>query len=239
MYPRASARYKRPFDLAVIVVAGLLFTPVWLLLCIAIPIAIRLEDGGPVFHVQTRLGRAGRHFRMFKFRTMIEEAERPETAVLASENDPRLTRVGRILRSSHLDEIPQILNVVMGDMSLVGPRPERPELANLIRRKLPDFDQRLRVRPGIAGLSQARRHYHVTARHKLRYDNLYIASMTPLLDLKLLVACFLVSIGLRRLRTRLGTRRASVTKDDRSVENRRESVRRRFPRGSRQGDSTP
>ena len=234
----AEGRYKRPFDLAVIVVAGFLLAPAWLLLCIAIPIAIRLQDGGPVFHVQTRLGRAGRQFNMLKFRTMIEDAE-DGIAVSASENDPRLTKIGKMLRSCHLDEMPQILNVALGEMSLVGPRPERPELAKLIRRKLPDFDQRLRVRPGIAGLSQARRHYHVTARHKLRYDNLYIASMNPLLDLKLLAACFLVSIGLRRVRTRLGSQRPSVAADpvgDGAVGDTEESVQPPFPGSYRQAN---
>lgn len=191
------ARYKRYFDIAVIVLSGILFAPFWLLLCAAIPVAIRLEDRGRVFHAQTRLGLAGRRFELFKFRTMVEQAEKSTGPVWAADNDSRVTRVGRVLRPLHLDEIPQILNVLKGDMSLVGPRPERPELASLLNKEHPGFDQRLRVRPGIAGLAQARRSRYTSARQKHLYDNLYIARMSPLLDMKLLAACFLVSIRVR------------------------------------------
>lgn len=193
------ARYKRPFDCAVIALSGVLLAPLWLFICIAIPVAIRLDDGGRVFEVQTRLGLAGRRFEMFKFRTMVEDAEKLTGPVWAAENDSRTTRVGRILRPLHLDEIPQILNVLKGDMSLVGPRPERPEIASLIEREQPGFARRLRVRPGIAGLAQARRVNYASARQKHRYDNLYIGKMNPLLDLKLLAACFLISIGVLRV----------------------------------------
>lgn len=196
-FPRA--RYKRPFDLAVIVLAGVALAPLWLLLCVAIALAIRREDGGRVLYVQTRLGLAGRPFEMLKFRTMVEEAEIETGPVWAAENDTRVTRVGRILRPLHLDEIPQILNIVKGDMSLVGPRPERPEIVCKLSRELPEFGSRLCVRPGIAGLAQARRKHYASARQKYRYDCLYIARMNPLLDLKLLAACVLVSIGKRPL----------------------------------------
>lgn len=193
------ARYKRPFDLAVIALAGVVLAPLWLLLCVAIALAIRREDGGRILYVQTRLGLAGRPFEMLKFRTMVEEAEIETGPVWAADNDTRVTRVGRILRSLHLDEIPQILNIVKGDMSLVGPRPERPEIACKLSRELPAFGGRLCVRPGIAGLAQARRKHYASARQKYRYDSLYIARMGPLLDLKLLAACVLVSIGSRPL----------------------------------------
>ena len=188
------ARYKRPFDLAVIALAGVVLAPLWLLLCVAIALAILREDGGRVLYGQTRLGLGGRPFEMLKFRTMVEEAEIATGPVLAADNDTRVTRVGRILRPLHLDEIPQILNIVKGDMSLVGPRPERPKIARRLSRKLPEFGSRLRVRPGIAGLAQARQSYHATARQKYRYDSFYIAKMNPLLDLKLLAACVLVAI---------------------------------------------
>ena len=188
------ARYKRAFDLAVIALSGVLLAPLWLFLCVAITVAIRLEDGGRALYSQTRLGLAGRRFEVYKFRTMVDDAEKSTGPVWAAENDSRSTRVGRILRPLHLDEIPQVLNVLKGDMSLVGPRPERPELASLIERRQPGFDRRLRVRPGIAGLAQARRAHYVSARQKHRYDNLYIEKMSALLDLKLLAACFLISI---------------------------------------------
>ena len=196
------ARYKRPFDLAVIVLAGVLLAPLWLLVCAAIALAIRLEDGGPVFHSQIRLGLGGRPFEMLKFRTMVENAESGLGPVWAARDDARVTRAGRILRPLHLDEIPQIVNIVRGEMSLVGPRPERPELARRLSLELPEFGSRLRVRPGIAGLAQARQSYHATARQKYRYDNLYISKMSPLLDLKLLAACLLVALGSFPLRPR-------------------------------------
>ena len=138
------ARYKRPFDLAVIALAGVALAPLWLLLCVAIALAIRQEDGGRVLYGQTRLGLDGRPFELLKFRTMVEEAEIVTGPVWAADNEPRVTGVGRILRPLHLDEIPQILNVVKGDMSVVGPRPERPEIAGWLSRELPDFGGRLR-----------------------------------------------------------------------------------------------
>ena len=121
--------YKRAFDLTVIFIAYILLFPLWLIIWIFVPLAIWLEDRGPVFYAQERVGRWGRHFRVLKFRTMIQDAESLTGQVLAVEDDPRLTRVGKILRKFHLDEIPQVINIVRGEMSLVGPRPERPALA--------------------------------------------------------------------------------------------------------------
>ena len=181
--------YKRPFDLALLVVIVLALAPLWLLLWIVIPVAIWLEDRGRVLHVQQRLGREGRPFDIIKFRTMVEDAERLTGPVLAQRSDPRSTRVGRVLRRLHVDELPQLVNVAKGDMSFVGPRPERPELTAKIKSEVPRFTERLRVRPGIAGLAQLRGAYHTSPRSKLRYDRLYIARMGPLLDLKLLTLC--------------------------------------------------
>ena len=163
-------------------------------LCAAIALAIKLEDRGSVFYVQKRLGRWGQPFRMFKFRTMVPNAEDSTGPVLAGMRDLRITRVGKVLRALHLDEIPQIVNVLRGDMSLVGPRPERPELAKRIERLVPGFSVRLCVKPGIAGLAQVTKDYHLRPRNKLRYDNLYVAKMSPWLDLKLLVRCVWVAI---------------------------------------------
>lgn len=181
--------YKRPFDLALISLALLLLLPLWLILAIAVPLAIRLEDGGRVFYVQQRVGRGGRIFKMLKFRSMVEDAERQTGPVLATPNDSRTTKVGRVLRRFHLDEVPQLFNIVKGDMSFVGPRPERPELIEQIEQAMPDFRRRLRVRPGIAGLAQACAGYHANSRQKLRYDDRYIETMNPLLDIKLLSLC--------------------------------------------------
>lgn len=193
-------RYKRPFDLAVVASALTLLAPLWLALFTAIPLLIRLEDGGPVFYRQTRLGRDGRPFRLLKFRTMVVDAETETGPVWADPNDPRVTRVGGALRRLRFDELPQLLSVVRGEMSLVGPRPERPELAERFERDLPGFSRRLRVRPGIVGLAQAAGGYHASPRQKLRYDDLYIRAMSPWLDLKLMVWCVWATIQ-RELRS--------------------------------------
>ena len=182
-------RYKRPFDVALVTLALALLGPLWLALGGAIALAIRIEGGGPVLYRQTRLGRDGRVFRMLKFRTMVKDAEERTGPVWAAWRDARSTAVGRVLRRYHLDELPQVVNVLRGEMSLVGPRPERPALTARIGRALPGFEGRLRVRPGIAGLAQWRAGYAIHPRRKLRYDNLYIARMSPWLDLKLCAAC--------------------------------------------------
>lgn len=187
-------RYKRPFDLAVTALAGLALAPLWLLVAIVIPVAIRMEDGGRVFHVQTRLGRHGRHFRMVKYRTMVEDAEKGTGPVLAARGDLRSTSVGRVLRRYHLDELPQIVNVIKGEMSVVGPRPERPQLAERYERTGLPYSRRLAVRPGVMGLAQFRAGYHAHPRHKLRYDRLYIRRMGPWLDVKLIAICLVTAI---------------------------------------------
>ena len=182
-------RYKRPFDLTLTLLGLVALLPGWPLLVAAIALAIRVESRGPVIYRQSRLGRGGRVFRMLKFRTMVEDAEARTGPVLAARRDARTTAVGRVLRRFHLDEMPQVVNVLRGDMSLVGPRPERPELAGRIEREVPGYSRRLRVRPGIAGLAQARGAYHLHPRQKLRYDLRYIAAMSPCLDLDLCVRC--------------------------------------------------
>lgn len=183
------AHYKRPLDLAILVLALVALLPLWLPLVVAIPLAIWLEDRGPIFYRQRRLGRAGRVFEVVKFRTMVNDAERHTGPVWAAAEDSRVTKVGKALRRFHLDELPQLFNIARGDMSLVGPRPERPELATRWYHEVPGFSRRLSVRPGIAGLAQARGGYHATPRQKLKYDMLYITSMNPLLDLWLLALC--------------------------------------------------
>ncbi len=178
--------YKRPFDLAVLVIAHLLLVPLWLLLWIAIPLAIKLDDGGPVFYSQERVGRGGKRFRVRKFRSMVIDAEKGTGAVWASRNDPRITRVGRLLRHTALDELPQVLNVWAGDMSLVGPRPERPQLHVQFASHTPEFDQRLSIRPGMAGMAQVYGKYDLSPPDKLVYDLQYARSMSMFLDIKLL-----------------------------------------------------
>ena len=199
--PMARERYKRPFDLALLGLALVVLSPVWAVLVPAIALAIRLEDGGPALYRQARLGRGGAVFEILKFRTMAVGAEAATGPVWTAPGDPRITRVGRALRRFHLDELPQAVNVLRDEMSLVGPRPERPELAARIERKVPGFSARLRVRPGVAGLAQANGAGWRDPALKLRYDNLYIAAMSPWLDLALCARCLA-----RVLRPRPGRR---------------------------------
>ncbi len=198
---RAPERYKRPFDLALLAAAGLLLAPLWVVGWVAVALAIRLEDGGPVLYRQRRVGRGGREFEIVKFRTMAVDAERQTGPVLAREGDAH-TAVGRLLRRFHVDELAQAVNVVRGEMSLVGPRPERPELAARFECEARGFARRLRVRPGIAGLAQARGSYDTRPRDKLRYDLLYLEAMGPVLDLKLLAGCLCKALCGRRARRR-------------------------------------
>ena len=171
--------------------------PVWAVLWISIPIAIWLHDRGPVFYTQERLGKNGRVFRVYKFRSMIPDAERHTGAVWADEDDPRITPIGAFLRSRALDELPQVINMWKGDISLVGPRAERPELSKEFESSYPGFKQRLLVRPGMTGLAQIYGRYSTHPRNKLRYDILYIRRMSPLLDVKLLVSSVLLTLRAR------------------------------------------
>ncbi|MCY4003841.1 MAG: sugar transferase [Rhodospirillales bacterium] len=196
--------WKRPFDLWVVASAALLLLPLWIVLGVAIPLAIRLESPGPALYRQARLGRGGRVFAVLKFRTMVDGAELRTGPVWAAWRDARVTRVGGFLRRWRLDELPQVVNVLRGEMSLVGPRPERPELAARIEREVPGFAARLLVRPGIAGLAQARGADFRDPVRKLRYDLLYIETMRPWLDVKLLALCLIRVLGggPRRMRRR-------------------------------------
>ena len=182
----ANDGYKRLFDVSLVVLGHILLLPVLFLLWTFVPLAIWLEDQGPVFYRQRRMGKGGREFTVVKFRTMIRDAERTSGPVLSFTGDSRITRVGSALRFLYLDEVPQVLNILRGEMSLVGPRPERPVLMSRVMTGLPDFYLRLRVRPGLTGLAQIRGSYNPPPINKLRYDNLYIEQMSPVLDLKLI-----------------------------------------------------
>lgn len=147
---------------------------------------IKLDSPGPVFFRQERMGLGGRIFRIVKFRTMIFDAEKETGPILARHGDERVTRAGRILRHLRIDEIPQMWNVIMGHMLLVGPRPERPQIYDEIIMECPEFFQRLEVKPGITGLAQIRGDYHTEPKDKLRYDLLYIKRRSLWLDLKII-----------------------------------------------------
>ena len=186
--------YKRPFDLVVLAATHVALLPVFLLLWTLVPLAIWLDDRGPVFYIQRRVGRDGRLLRLFKFRSMVPGAESHTGPVWATENDPRTTRVGRFLRATALDELPQVINLWKGELSLVGPRPERPELYEEFAKEAPGFDRRLEVRPGLTGLAQVRGRYATRPKDKLRYDNLYMRRMSPLLDVKLLFLSVIITL---------------------------------------------
>ncbi|MCI0440781.1 MAG: sugar transferase [Chloroflexi bacterium] len=165
--------------------ATLLLLPVWIALWMLIPALIWLEDRGPVFYRQLRVGKDGKTFTLLKFRTMVPNAELLGP-VWTSEDDPRITGVGKILRRTGLDELPEVLSIFKGDMSLVGPRPLPAREQWALEGQVPGFEQRLKVRPGLTGLAQVADPFddpHV----KLTYDLEYIRSMSPWLDIKLLL----------------------------------------------------
>ena len=151
-----------------------------------IMLAIRLDSRGPVFYTQTRVGKAGRFFKVVKFRTMCQNAEAASGPQWAGDNDPRVTRVGKVLRSSRLDEIPQLWCVLKGDMAFVGPRPERPEFIEWLSKEIPYYGVRHMVRPGLTGWAQVRYKYGSTiedSREKLQYDLYYIKNASIGFDL--------------------------------------------------------
>lgn len=168
---------KRLFDLLFGSIAALICLPLGLL----VAIIVRL-DGGPVFYAQERVTRDGKIFKILKFRTMIPDAEKHTGPVLAGDNDPRITKVGQFMRAVRLDEIPQLWNILNGDMSIVGPRPERPFFVEQFEKEFHEYRYRLRVKAGLTGLAQVEGKYNTTVENKLRYDLIYITDYSILKD---------------------------------------------------------
>ncbi len=188
---------KRLFDIIVSAAGLLVLSPIALL----IAVAIKLEDGGPVFFLQDRVGRGGRVFDAFKFRSMVVDAERDTGAVQATADDPRVTRVGRVLRATAFDELPQLWNIIRGDMSVVGPRPLRPGESDttadgrlLPLAAIPGYEARHRVRPGLTGLAQVYAPRDLPRTGKFRYDLLYQRRAGLALDLRLIVLSFWITV---------------------------------------------
>lgn len=186
-------RFKRGSDLALSALGALLTVPI-----VAFAAAlIKLTSKGPAIYRQDRVGKEGRIFRIYKLRTMCVDAEAQSGAVWAKDNDPRITPVGRFLRKSHIDEIPQLINVIKGEMSIVGPRPERPELVRDLKELILDYEKRLQIKPGITGLAQVWHKYDETiqdVKKKIKYDLLYIRKMCILVDLRIMANTFVVML---------------------------------------------
>ena len=174
---------KRILDVTVALTGFLLALPLMILTAIA----IKIFDPGPIFYSQERAGRYEKPFRVYKFRTMRVDAEKLSGPMLAQENDPRITRLGAFLRAVRLDELPQIWNVLVGDMSIVGPRPERPFFVEKFKEEIPEYVYRMNVKPGITGLAQVYGKYNTTAYDKLIYDLVYIQNAGLRTDLTIII----------------------------------------------------
>ena len=174
---------KRAMDLVLSTLALILASPLFL----GIAIAIKAEDGGPVFYRQKRLTLNNKEFDILKFRSMVVDAEKHTGQVLAEEDDPRITKVGKFIRATRLDELPQILNIFVGDMSIVGPRPERKCFAEEFCKEMPEFAYRTRVKGGLTGYAQVYGKYNTVPYDKLRFDLMYIENYSLLLDIKLMI----------------------------------------------------
>lgn len=174
---------KRFMDVVLSAIALAIAAPIMLV----VAIAIKCEDGGPILYKQKRLTVGNKEFNILKFRSMRPDAEKLTGAVLASENDPRITSVGKIIRATRLDELPQIFNILKGDMSFVGPRPERREFVEKFCEKMPEFAYRMKVKGGLTGYAQIYGKYNTSSYDKLRLDLMYIENYSILLDIKLMI----------------------------------------------------
>jgi lipopolysaccharide/colanic/teichoic acid biosynthesis glycosyltransferase len=188
---------KRALDLALSSFGLVASAPLWLVLAAA----IKAEDGGPVFYGQDRVGKGGRTFRALKFRSMRPDAEALTGAVQATAADARVTRVGRVMRATAMDELPQLWNILRGDMSFVGPRALRPgEIeaggdGRLVRLEdVPGFEDRILVRPGLTGIAQVYARRDIPRHQKFRYDRLYVRRQSWLLDVRLILLSFWISV---------------------------------------------
>jgi len=184
---------KRLLDILFSLLTIVISFPVWLFLTVL----IWFEDPGPVFFIKNAVGRGGSNFKQLKFRSMITHAEKDTGPISGYENDERVLLIGKFLRKTALDELPQMINIILGHMSYVGPRPQRTVLVHEYLQEFPRFAARHRVRPGLAGLAQVSDSYHITPEEKLAWDLVYIQYASLWLDLKLALSAFLLVFGLR------------------------------------------
>lgn len=186
-------KFKRAMDYFLSIFGLTIASPLLLLT----GIMIKLTSKGPIIYKQYRVGRNGRIFKIYKLRTMRVDAENKTGAVWAKANDPRITSLGRILRKCHIDELPQLFNVLKGEMSIVGPRPERPEMVRDLKELIHDYEKRLQVDPGITGLAQVRHKYDETiedVKKKIKYDLVYIKKMCWIVEFRILAQTFIVAL---------------------------------------------
>lgn len=185
---------KRALDVTVSLLILILGLPFWLL----VALAIRLNSPGKIFYRQERMGKNGRIFDVIKFRSMVANAETLTGPKWAEKDDPRITAVGKFLRKWRIDEVPQFINVLRGEMSIVGPRPERPFFVEKLRKEIPLYTRRLRVRPGITGWAQIKGAYDATledVKQKLQYDLFYLENMSLRMDLKIILHTIYVMLA--------------------------------------------
>lgn len=181
---------KRAFDIFLALFGLIISAPMWAV----ISILIKLESRGPIFFYKICYSKNGKIFRQWKFRSMVHNAEKDSGPVLAGEKDKRITRVGWFLRKTAMDELPQLVNILTGDMSFVGPRPQRVVLVDSdYANRIPDYHRRHIVRPGLTGLAQVYGRYNTPQKNKLKYDLLYVKKYNLLLDLKLILMSFLIT----------------------------------------------
>lgn len=179
---------KRFFDIVLSLIAIIISAPV----TIATAIAVKAYDGGSVFYKQVRLTTNGKKFKLIKFRSMVQDAEKDGVARLAAEGDSRITPIGKFIRKTRLDELPQLFNILKGDMSFVGPRPERPEIAEQYEKDMPEFALRLQVKAGLTGYAQVYGKYNTPPYDKVQMDLMYIANQSLLEDFRLMLMTFKV-----------------------------------------------
>ena len=175
--------FKRILDILVSIIGVIISIPIIILFAII----IKLEDGGPVFYKQERLGEKNKRFYIYKLRSMKVNAEKIGGAQWAKQNDNRITNIGRFIRKTRIDELPQLVNILKGDMSLIGPRPERPELTYEFEKCIPGFSNRLAIKPGLTGWAQVNGGYDITPKEKLILDIEYINNMGILIDIKIIM----------------------------------------------------
>lgn len=185
---------KRTFDAFFAVVIGIIS----LILYPFVALAVKASSSGPVFYKQKRVGQSGKTFEIIKFRTMRKDAEEGTGAVWTTENDPRITKVGNFLRKTRLDELPQVLNILKGEMSFVGPRAERPEFHDMLQKDVPFYEERYLIKPGLTGWAQINFHYGSSVSdtaEKLKYDLYYIKNRSMLLDLGIILKTIRIALG--------------------------------------------